>query len=61
MMLKQLQEQSRWLSRQASNVTSQCGEDGIIASALSRLPERTSWCVEFRSLGTENSTAIPAT
>jgi len=46
-MLKQLQEQSRWLSRHASNVTSQCGEDGIIAKALSLLPERTSWCVEF--------------
>jgi hypothetical protein len=46
-MLKQLQEQSRWLSRHAANVTSQYGEDGIIAKALSLLPERTSWCVEF--------------
>jgi hypothetical protein len=46
-MLKQLQEQSRWLSSHAYNVTSQCGEDGIIAKALSLLPERTSWCVEF--------------
>src|ERR1035437_8683709 len=46
-MLKQLQEQSRWLSQHASNVTSQCGEDGIIAKALSLIPERTSWCVEF--------------
>jgi hypothetical protein len=46
-MLKQLQEQSRWLSRHASNVTSQCGEDGIIAKALSLIPERTFWCVEF--------------
>jgi hypothetical protein len=46
-MLKQLQEQSRWLSRYAANVTSQCGEDGIIAKALSLLPERTCWCVEF--------------
>ena len=45
-MLKQLQEQSRWLSQHASNVTSQCGEDGIIAKALSLLPQRTSWCVE---------------
>jgi hypothetical protein len=45
--LKDLQEQSRWLSRHAANVTSQCGEDGIIAKALSFLPERTSWCVEF--------------
>jgi hypothetical protein len=46
-LLKDLQEQSRWLSRHAANVTSQCGEDGIIAKALSLLPERTSWCVEF--------------
>jgi hypothetical protein len=46
-MLKQLQGQSRWLSRHAFNVTSQCGEDGIIAKALSLLPARTSWCVEF--------------
>src|SRR5258708_13832303 len=47
MLLKQLQEQGRWLSRYASNVTSQSGEDGIIAKALSLLPDRTSWCVEF--------------
>jgi hypothetical protein len=46
-MLTQLQKQSRWLSQHASNVTSQCGEDGIIAKALSLLPQRTSWCVEF--------------
>jgi len=46
-MLKQLQEQSRWLSRYAANVTSQCGEDGIIAKALSLLPEHSYWCVEF--------------
>jgi hypothetical protein len=45
--LKDLQEQSRWLSRHASNVTSECGEDGIIAKALDLLSERTSWCVEF--------------
>jgi hypothetical protein len=45
--LKDLQEQARWLSRHASNVTSTGGEDGIIAKALSLLPNRTSWCVEF--------------
>jgi hypothetical protein len=45
-MLKQLQEQSRWLSQYASNVTSQCGEDGIIVKALSLLPQHASWCVE---------------
>jgi len=45
--VKELQEQSRWLLSCASNVTSQCGEDGIVAKALSLLPERTSWCVEF--------------
>jgi hypothetical protein len=47
MLLNELQAQARWLSRYAANVTSQCGEDGIIAKALSLLPERTSWCVEF--------------
>ena len=47
MLLSELQEQARWLTRHASNVTSQSGEDGIIAKALSLLPERTSWCVEF--------------
>jgi len=46
-MLNEMQEQSRWLSRYASDVTSQRGEDGIIAKALSLLPERTFWCVEF--------------
>jgi hypothetical protein len=46
-LLNELQEQARWLCRHASNVTSQYGEDGIIAKALSLLPERTSWCVEF--------------
>jgi hypothetical protein len=45
--LKDLQEQSRWLSRHSSNVTSTGGEDGIIAKALSLLPERNFWCVEF--------------
>jgi hypothetical protein len=46
-MLNELQEQTRWLSRYASNVTSTTGEDGIIAKVLSLLPQRTSWCVEF--------------
>jgi hypothetical protein len=46
-MLKQLQEQSRWLLRCASDVTSQCGEDGILSHALDLLPERNGWCIEF--------------
>jgi hypothetical protein len=45
--LKELQEQSRWLLNHASNVTSQFGEDGIIAKALELLPERNHWCIEF--------------
>jgi hypothetical protein len=45
--LKELQEQSRWLLRHASDATSQCGEDGIIAKALESLPERNRWCIEF--------------
>ncbi|MEP6714597.1 MAG: hypothetical protein ABJC09_03430 [Terriglobia bacterium] len=47
LMLAELREKSRWLSQHSSNVTSQFGEDGIIAKALSLLPERTGWCVEF--------------
>ena len=45
--LKELQEQSRWLLNHASNVTSQFGEDGVIAKALELLPERNHWCIEF--------------
>lgn len=30
-----------------SNVTSQCGEDGVIARALELIGERDRWCVEF--------------
>jgi hypothetical protein len=30
-----------------ANVTSQCGEDGVIARALDLLGERDGWCVEF--------------
>src|SRR5262249_27046775 len=45
--LRQLQGRSRWLLTHASNVTSQCGEDGIISAALDILPDRTGWCIEF--------------
>jgi hypothetical protein len=45
--LKELQEESRWLLRYASNVTSERGEDGIISKALELLPERNGWCIEF--------------
>ncbi len=45
--LKELQEQSRWLLNHASNVSSQFGEDGVIAKALELLPERNHWCIEF--------------
>jgi hypothetical protein len=38
---------SRWLSKYSQNITSQGGEDGIIKKALSLLPERDHWCVEF--------------
>jgi hypothetical protein len=46
-MLKQLQEESRWLLKHASNVASQYGEGGILAKALEMLPERNGWCIEF--------------
>jgi hypothetical protein len=47
MTLRELQEQSRWLLQHASNVTSERGEDGIIAKSLDLLPERNGWCIEF--------------
>lgn len=37
----------RWLSEAACNVTSQCGEDGILAEALRLLPAKNAWCIEF--------------
>lgn len=40
---------STWLSGFASNVTSQYGEDGILAKVLETIPERDNWCVEFGS------------
>ena len=46
-MLAELQQKGRWLSHHAQNTTSQCGEDGIIAKALSLIPDRNFWCVEF--------------
>lgn len=44
-----LRTASRALSSQASNVTSQTGEDGIIAAALRTLPLPclSHWCIEF--------------
>jgi hypothetical protein len=47
MKLKELKEQGRWLLRHASNLTSEWGEDGIIAKALELLPNRNCWCIEF--------------
>lgn len=45
--LASLKRASRWLNEFASNVTSQSGEDGIVAKALSLLPDLNLWCVEF--------------
>ena len=42
-----LKRASRWLSDFAASVTSQNGEDGIVAKALSLLPDLNHWCVEF--------------
>lgn len=36
-----------WLSQHAANVTSQFGEDGLIAKALEVIGENDRWCVEF--------------
>jgi hypothetical protein len=46
MTFKELQAQSRWLLQHSANVTSQCGEDGVLAKALELLP-RNNWCIEF--------------
>jgi hypothetical protein len=35
------------LSAFARNVTSQCGEDGIIERILSIMTDKDGWCVEF--------------
>jgi methyltransferase FkbM-like protein len=45
--LAELKRASRWLGEYAKSVTSQGGEDGIVEKALSVLPERDGWCVEF--------------
>ena len=45
--LVELKRTSRWLGEFGANVTSQNGEDGIVAKALSVLPNHDRWCVEF--------------
>lgn len=45
--LAELKQACRWLTKFAANVTSQKGEDGIVAKALSMLPNVDHWCVEF--------------
>jgi hypothetical protein len=45
--LAEVKAASRWLSAFAQNVHSQAGEDGILAKALSLLPDRNHWCIEF--------------
>lgn len=42
-----LSEASTWLLKHRSNVTSQCGEDGIIAKALEVIGAHGKVCVEF--------------
>jgi hypothetical protein len=46
-LLETLRSQSRWLNQHSRNVCSQSGEDGIVATALERLPNRNKWCIEF--------------
>jgi hypothetical protein len=45
--LDRLRSEARWLLDHAHDITSQFGEDGIIAKALELLPERNRWCIEF--------------
>lgn len=45
--LAALKRAGRWLSEFERNVTSQSGEDGILAKVLGLLPNLDHWCVEF--------------
>jgi hypothetical protein len=42
-----LKKDDRWLLEHAANVTSQNGEDGIIAKILDVIGQPVGWCVEF--------------
>ena len=46
-MLDQNEKQNNWLINYAKALTSQNGEDGIIAKILEILPQTDKWCVEF--------------
>jgi hypothetical protein len=39
--------ENNWLGEFRNNVTSQCGEDGMIDKIFSILPDSDKWCVEF--------------
>lgn len=39
--------ESTWLATRAANVTSQSGEDGVIAAIFERIGKKSGWCVEF--------------
>lgn len=45
---------NRWLYDFARNVTSQCGENGIIEKVLEVIDESNKWCVEFGSWDGKN-------
>ena len=47
-------ELNTWLNEFASNVTSQCGEDGIISKVLEVINDNDKWCVEFGSWNGKN-------
>jgi len=42
-------KQNTWLNEFARDVTSQCGEDGIIEKVLGVIRDNNKWCVEFGS------------
>lgn len=46
---RQIKKNNTWLLDYANNVTSQYGEDGIIAKVLEVIGEHDKWCVEFGS------------
>ena len=42
-----MKNRNNWLIEYSKNITSQEGEDGIIAKILEFLPDKNNWCVEF--------------
>jgi len=42
-----MNDSNQWLNQYSKNITSQCGEDGILEKVLETIEERNNWSVEF--------------